>query len=133
MKCDRSSPTLSAVLSLSRAERGSVTAEWALALPAVMVALGVVVSSGHAVSASGLLASETADAQRLVGLGIPLTDAQARIANAYGDGVRWQISRDSESSLVCVTLTRDHTLINGFGPSLELRSTRCGLDGDPTD
>lgn len=117
------------MLSRSRAERGSVTAEWALALPAVAVALAVVVSTAQVISASSLLGSETADAQRLIGLGLDLGDAQRRLHAGYGVGSTWRVSRPSPEAIVCVTLTREHPLLAGLGPALELESTRCGLDG----
>ena len=117
------------MLSLSRAERGSVTAEWALALPAVMVALAVVLSTAQVISASSLLDSETADAQRLIGLGVEVADAQRRLHTGYGVGSTWRVSQPSLDGMVCVTLTREHPVLAGWGPALELQSTRCGLDG----
>lgn len=121
------------MLSRSRAESGSVTAEWALALPAVTVALAVVVSAAGLISASSRLDSEAADAQRLIGLGVEVGDAQKRLHIGYGIGSTWTVSRPSSEPIVCVTLTREHPVLAGWGPSVELESTRCGLDGSPRE
>lgn len=133
MKYDRSSRTWFAVLSRSRADSGSVTAEWALALPVVTVALAVVVSATQLISASSLLDSEAADAQRLIGLGVDVGDAQSRLQIGYGVGSTWTVSRPSPEAIVCVTLTREHPTLAGLGPAVELESTRCGLDGSPRE
>ena len=117
------------MLSHSRADSGSVTAEWALALPAVTVALAVVVSVAQLLSASSLLDSEAADAQRLIGLGVDAGDAQSRLHIGYGVGSTWTVSRPGTQAIVCVTLRREHPMLAGLGPDVELESTRCGLDG----
>ena len=121
------------MLSRSRADSGSVTAEWALALPVVTVALAVVVSAAELISASSLLDSEAADAQRLIGLGVDVGDAQSRLHIGYGVGSTWAVSRPSPEAIVCVTLTREHPTLAGLGPAVELESTRCGLDGSPRE
>lgn len=131
MKCVKFLPTSSAVRSPLRAESGAITAEWALALPAVLLTLGVVVSTAQVVSASSVLSSEAADAQRLIGLGVDIAEAQHQIRIGYGEGATWQVSRAAEGPIVCVTLTRDHGPFVGLGPPMPISSTRCGLDGSP--
>ncbi|WP_029146387.1 TadE family type IV pilus minor pilin [Microbacterium luticocti] len=110
-----------------RDDRGSVTAEFAVALPAVVLVLalgaGVLGACGRAVR----LQDATADAARLVARGEPAARAQALVAAAVG-GARTRVTPRGE--LVCVEASAPATAPGGVPlPAPALRASSCALAG----
>ena len=109
-----------------RAERGSIAAEWAIALPAALTMLSVLFVSSHSLAQQRRLDSLTADAVRLIGLGVPAIEAQRRVMMASDTEIELQVEVDVPSSIVCVTareVPHSRTFV-GAGP---LEATHCGL------
>lgn len=89
------------------ATRGSMTAEWALTLPSVMIALAVILSGISAVVDQNRLQHAAADGVRLLSLGVDegrMTDHVVQLVGSADLSVR--ITRDSVRSLACVHLSR---------------------------
>lgn len=105
-------------------ERGSVSAELALALPAVVLALLLGAGALGAASRQVALQDASADAARLLGRGEG-QDAAAGVVHAAvpGAGMSSSLSGD----LVCVTASLEVSV----GPliRLPLQGSSCALDG----
>ncbi|WP_449278040.1 TadE/TadG family type IV pilus assembly protein [Leucobacter sp. GX24907] len=107
------------VAALKREERGTVTAEFAIALPAVLVVLGLVLG-GIMISAQRVtLASAAADVARL----------EARDDQAAAEARRAQLPRGTEERtwlrgpLLCVELTASP--VRGLLSSIASSATAC--------
>lgn len=85
-----------------RGERGSAVAEFAIALPAVLLVLGMVLGSVQLGVLQVRLQDAAADAARTLGRGDPTPALAARLARQV-PSARWSSSRAAE--LVCVRLT----------------------------
>lgn len=108
--------------SLRQDERGSVTAEFAIVLPAVLVVLGLVIG-GVALSAHRItLVSSAADAARLEARG---ESAEARLTE-LGAGV--QIERRTEQGLHCVELAS--APLGGILAAITIRVHSCAAVSD---
>lgn len=105
-------------------DRGSVTAEFALAMPAVILALVVAVGALSAAAAQAGLQDTVADAARLVARG-ESTDRVTEIVGTLGDGIRLRVTR--ADGLVCVVGDRELSIGNLITIPLQARS--CALDG----
>jgi hypothetical protein len=104
-------------------ERGSVTAEFAVALPAIALVLAASLASVHAVALQVRLSDAAADAARALGRG-ESADVAAGIAARHVSGARLEAIDDG--TFVCARL--------GMRPSgrlavLELRAESCALRG----
>src|SRR5690606_28767795 len=107
---------------LGRDERGTVTAEFAIALPIVLVVLGLVVG-GVALAAHRItLVSAAADAARLEARGESAEAALTRL----GAGV--QIDRSTEQGLHCVALSSSP--VGGLLSSITVRARSCAAVSD---
>lgn len=106
------------------AERGSVAAELAVALPAVVLTLALGVGTLGAAARQVALQDAAADAARVLGRGEGV-DAAERIVSGAVPGARLSSSRGDD--LVCVT-TRVDAEIGGL-IRLSLRARSCALDG----
>lgn len=105
-------------------ERGSVTAELALALPAVVLALLLGAGALGAASRQVALQDAAADAARLLGRG-ESPGAAEHVVQIAVPGAGMSSSRAAE--LVCVTTSTDATI--GALIRLPLRASSCALDG----
>ncbi len=126
MRCARFSPTWCETRLLLRANRGSITAEWALALPAVVVVAGVVITGIGVGLDQAALHQVAADAARAASLGLGDGDVLSRIRSAEGHHVAVEIQRDPSTHTVWVEIegsARSTAGINLFHPS----STMCAL------
>ncbi|WP_243408932.1 MULTISPECIES: TadE family type IV pilus minor pilin [unclassified Microbacterium] len=105
-------------------ERGSVAAELALALPAVLLALLLGAGALGAASRQVALQDAAADAARLLGRGEGAGAAEGIVGRAVpGAGV----SSSRSGDLVCVTASIDVSL--GAVIRLPLQASSCALDG----
>ena len=109
-----------------RDQAGSVTAEFATVIPAVVLVLvcclgGVRLATDHLV-----LQDAAADAARIVARGEGLAGATAR---ARLDFPQAAASRVDSGGLVCVTLSSPAE-VTGFLPPMTLTASSCALAGD---
>jgi hypothetical protein len=105
-------------------ERGSVAAELALGLPAVVLALLLGAGALGAASRQVALQDASADAARLLGRG-EAAGAARRVVGAAVPGA--DISTSRSGDLVCVTATFDASI--GALMRLPLQASSCALDG----
>ncbi|GGM57125.1 TadE family type IV pilus minor pilin [Microbacterium saperdae] len=105
-------------------ERGSVAAELAVALPAVVLTLALGVGALGAAARQVALQDASADAARVLGRGESMAAAE-RIVSGAVPGAGLSSSRGDD--LVCVT-TRVEAEIGGL-IRLSLRARSCALDG----
>ncbi|WP_261812240.1 TadE family type IV pilus minor pilin [Microbacterium aurugineum] len=105
-------------------ERGSVAAELALAVPAVVLALLLGAGALGAASRQVALQDASADAARLLGRGEGLGAAEGVVRAAVpGAGV----SASRRGELVCVTSSVEVSW--GAAVRMPLRASSCALDG----
>lgn len=102
-------------------DRGSVTAEFAVALPAVVLVIALGVSALGAGARQVRLQDAAADAARLLARGDDHGRAQGAVT-AAADGATMSIERSAD--LVCVTASAPATL-----PGLTLAARSCALAG----
>lgn len=106
------------------AERGSVAAELALALPAVVLTLLLGVGALGAAAQQVSLQDAVADAARLLGRGESDVAARAAVA-ATADGAR--VSSESRGEFICVSARIDAQI--GRLISIPLTASSCALSG----
>lgn len=104
-------------------ERGSVAAELAVALPAVVIVVTLGVGALMAASTHVRLQDVSADAARLVARGEPEGRAAGVVARAV-PGARAATSWSGD--LVCVTATAEARVA---GVAIPLRAASCALGG----
>lgn len=104
------------------AERGSVAAELAVALPAVAVVVMLGVGGLFAAATQVRLQDVSADAARLIARGEPEGRAAGVVAQVAGarSAVSWR------GDLVCVTASADARVA---GVPIPLRAASCALGG----
>ncbi|MFS0910238.1 TadE family type IV pilus minor pilin [Microbacterium sp. 179-I 3D2 NHS] len=105
-------------------DRGSVSAELALALPAVVLVMLLGAGVLGAASRHVALQDAAADAARLLGRGEG-ADAAHRVVGAAVPGAAVSSSRSGD--LVCVTASLDLSI--GALVRVPLRASSCALDG----
>ena len=103
-------------------DRGSVVAEFAVALPAVALVLLIAGGALAAGSRHVRLQDAAADAARVVARGEPVAAAQAVVARAVAGGEASVAHRDD---LVCVVATAPA----GFPALPQLSAASCALAG----
>lgn len=107
-----------------REERGSATAEFAVALPAAVLALVMGISALSAAATQVLLQDAVADSARLLGRGESAQRVN-EVAGASLAGIRLTSSR--AEGLVCVT--GEVELFVGGVIRMPLHASACALDG----
>lgn len=105
-------------------ERGSVAAELALALPAVVLTLLLGVGALSAAARQVALQDATADAARLLGRGESASAAHAAVAAAVSDA---RVSNELRGDLTCVSARVDVAI--GRIISIPLTASSCALSG----
>lgn len=109
-------------------ERGAVTAEWALTLPAVGLALAVVLGGISLTIDRGRLSQAAADGQRVLSYGgsVPqVTEHVHRVLNFPDATVT--VSDGPGAHLSCVRVTRPGSHWLGWLLAVEREATSCGL------
>ena len=105
-------------------DRGAVTAEFAVALPAVVLVLAACLG-GLGLGLAQLRAHDAAaDAARVLGRGESVATARAVVASS-APGARLESNRDG--MLVCAHVELEHRLL---GVPLRVAGHSCALDGD---
>lgn len=100
-----------------------MTAEFAVALPAIALVLALSLASVHVAAVQVRLADAAADAARALGRGESVEEAAA-IAARNAPGAR--LSTGSDDRFACATLTGG---AGGLLGALELRASSCALRG----
>jgi len=106
-------------------ERGSATAELAVALPAVALVLALCLGAVHVVGRQVRLTDAAADAARALGRGESVAVAHGIADRVAGGGTRLESS--DESPLVCVTLSASGGA--GLLGAIPLRAESCAVSG----
>ena len=104
-------------------ERGSVTAEFAVALPAIALVLAACLASVQLAAQQVRLTDAAADAARALGRGESEADAAA-IADRVSGGAA--LSAATDGQFVCATLTSSG---GGLLAAIELRAESCAVTG----
>jgi Flp pilus assembly protein TadG len=104
-------------------DRGSVTAEFAVALPAIALVLAACLASVVLVAQQVRLQDAAADAARALGRG-EAAGAAGSIADRVSGGAR--LSSWTEDPFVCVALSADGA---GLLAAIELRAESCAVAG----
>jgi len=104
-------------------DRGSVSAEFAVALPAIVLLVALCVGALSTASRQVRLQDATADAARLVARGDDEGRAFALVAGAVG-GARSTLAR--EDDLVCVVASAPAGPVL---PGVRVHARSCALDG----
>lgn len=104
-------------------DAGSVTAEFAVVLPAIVVTLALGAAALAACGRQVRLQDAAADAARLVARGEPLARAQQAVASAVAGAT---ISVGNRDDLVCVTAAAPARLPVPMPP---LQAVSCALAG----
>lgn len=105
-------------------ERGSVTAELAVALPAVALVLAVCLAAVMLVAQQVRLTDAAADAARSLGRGESNAEAQAIAGRVAGGGV--QLTSLVDDLFVCATLRAPGA---GMLAAIELSASSCAVGG----
>ena len=104
-------------------ERGSVTAEFAVALPAIALVLAACLASVQLAAQQVRLTDAAADAARALGRGESEAEAAA-IADRVSGGAGLAAAADGQ--FVCATLTASG---GGLLAAIELRAESCAVTG----
>ena len=104
-------------------DRGSVTAEFAVALPAIALVLAACLASVVLVAQQVRLTDAAADAARALGRGESAAEAGA-IADRVSGGSSLSVTEDG--TFVCVTLSAPG---RGILAAIELRAGSCAVAG----
>ncbi|HEY0248387.1 MAG TPA: TadE family type IV pilus minor pilin [Gryllotalpicola sp.] len=109
-------------------ERGTVTAEFAVVLPGVLLVLALCLGAVNVVAQQLTLGSLAASGARMLARGDDPAAMQARLV-AAAPGVT--VARSSDGGFVCVALER-HARFGPLGAgALELSAHGCALAADP--
>lgn len=109
-----------------RARQGSITAEWALALPAVMVVLALVLGGIRLGLTQSRLDHVAADAVRMASLGASDSEVRYFITTQWPTQPVITILRDHSLHRVCVDLS-SHGVTLTQVELIELESRMCAL------
>jgi hypothetical protein len=110
----------------SPAERGSVTAEFAAVLPAVVLVLALCLASLQVATAQLRLQDASADAARSLGRGESPGTAAARLTRVLAGAT---LTESHRGDLVCAEASARSQGGAGVVFGLTLRAVSCALDG----
>lgn len=113
--------------SLSRASSGIVTAEWALALPAVIVVLGIGLAGLSLQLERGQLQRVSAQAARMASLGATEGEVRAEVGRQLGAGTSVLLFDGASGVSRCVGLRKDGSLAGLGGVVFPLEAQTCAL------
>lgn len=108
-------------------DRGSVAAELAVALPAVLLTLMLGVGALGAGAQQVLLQDAVADAARMLGRGESEGEAFSLVTAAAGGGGGVRVSEEDRDGLTCVTARQDFAV--GRVIAIPLSASSCALAG----
>ena len=107
-------------------DRGSVSAEFAVAIPAVVLVLACCLGAVQVASQQVRLTDAAADAARTLARGDPVAVAAARVHRVAGTAA---MTTSTRGDFVCVELSAPA----GFGPAglagVRVRASSCALGG----
>lgn len=108
-------------------DRGSVTAEWALVLPAVVLVLGAVLSSVGVMVQQSRLDGVAADAARLASLGHSPAAITAHVGDQLGHSATVSLQSVSEGISVCAVVEAMSTGPLSRVTGLAMQGMACAL------
>jgi len=108
---------------MQRGQRGSITAELAIALPAVVLVLACCLSGLHVVGEQLRLQDAAAVAARTIARGSSGPAITAQLVPGA------EVSERTDGDLVCATVTARSTALLGTIAGVELSATSCALGG----
>lgn len=103
-------------------DRGSVTAEFATVIPAVIVVLAICLAAMQLVSRQVLLTGLAASASRAIARGEPASTASAALSGAT-------TKVEHRGELVCVTASTVGVMFGSVIAAIPIAATSCTLDG----
>ena len=109
-----------------RSQRGSITAEFAAVVPAILLVLAAALVSVQVAGEQLRLQDATADAARSLARGDPTGVATARIRSAI-PGAR--LSVVARGDMICAKASARSRAAGGLLSSLTVRATGCAMDG----
>ncbi|WP_104913011.1 TadE/TadG family type IV pilus assembly protein [Pontimonas salivibrio] len=127
MRCGRFSPTWCAVHLVSPRDRGSVTAEWALVLPAVVLVLAAVLSSVGVMVQQSRLDGVAADAARLASLGHSAALIAGHVGDQLGEEATVSLQSASEGISVCAVVEAMSSGPLSIVTGLTMQGMACAL------
>ncbi|ANJ27817.1 hypothetical protein ATC03_14965 [Agromyces aureus] len=104
-------------------ERGSVTAEFAVALPAIMLVLAICLASVHLVTVQVRLTDAAAAAARALGRGESVGVASGIVSRIAGGA---ELAHADDGTFTCVTLQASG---GGLLAPITLTSEACAMSG----
>jgi len=110
-----------------------VTAEWALALPAVIVVLGIGLAGLSLQLERGHLQRVSAQAARMASLGASVGEIQTEVRRQVGSGTTVVFYEGASGVSSCVGLRKDTDLAGLDAVSFPLEAETCALKPPPTD
>jgi hypothetical protein len=113
----------------SRGERGSVTAEFAVVLPAVLLVLVLCVGSASVSVQRIAVQSAAASAARVAARGEAGGSAEA-VASRVGSGAAVTLRRDGD--FVCATVSAGASFAAARTVGIRVSGTSCALSGEGT-
>jgi Flp pilus assembly protein TadG len=114
------------VLRGGRAETGSVTAEFAVGLPAVVVVLALCLGGIQTVGQQLRLMDAAADAARLLARGDGLDAARDHVATAVG---AVSLATEADGDFRCVQLSATPAFLPARALGVPVSATSCSLGG----
>ncbi|GGE99824.1 TadE family type IV pilus minor pilin [Mycetocola zhadangensis] len=105
---------------------GSVTAEFAVALPAVVVVLACCLGAVQVASQQVRLSDAAADAARTLARGDSLSVAASRVQRVAGEA---DISTSTSGDFICVELSASAGLGPALAAGIRIRASGCALAG----
>jgi len=114
------------LVSRSADAQGSVTAEFAVALPAIVAVLVCCVGAVQVASQQIRLADAAADAARSVARGDPAAVTAGRVRAVAGEA---SVSTTTQGEFVCVSVAADAAFPAAAALGLVVRSSSCALAG----
>ncbi|MEX2441085.1 MAG: TadE/TadG family type IV pilus assembly protein [Pontimonas sp.] len=115
------------MLLVSPRDRGSVTAEWALALPAVVLVLGAVLSSVGVVVQQSAVDAVAADAARLASVGYSPSSITDHVVTQLGHQATVSLRTTSEGISICAVVSTAASGIASMVQDLTVQGTACAL------
>lgn len=110
-----------------------VTAEWALALPAVIVVLGIGLAALSLQLERGHLQRVSAQAARMASLGASVGEIQTEVRRQVGPGTTVVFFEAASGVSSCVGLRKDTELAGLGRVAFPLEEETCALKPPPTD
>lgn len=115
------------MLLVSPRDRGSVTAEWALVLPAVVLVLAAVLSSVGVMVQQSRVDGVAADAARLASVGYSSSSITDHVVTRLGDQATVALKSASEGISICAVVSAAASGIAAMVQGFTVQGMACAL------